>query len=154
MADSTSNPFTLTSLGVGMDYLKDIAGMFDMGAKSHYEAKSDMMKANLMQSSLEENMRRAEGMQSQVLQSATSKMASSGLDYSSKSFTDYLSGMATEFQKQDVFTRNQAQSQIDMVRGAAIVQDPNAVVKDLAQLGPQAAGRAFKAAGWNVSGLG
>jgi hypothetical protein len=122
------DPLTFGTIAMGVgDISKMFAGLMDN--TGHNTAMLEYRKANLMQSALEENMRRAEGREAQVMSSTKSRMAGSGLEFDSGSFVDYLNGLATEFQKQNAFEKKQAEGEIALTRGAAYVQDSNPVTK-------------------------
>lgn len=104
--------------------IKTLADLFDnTGAK---EAELTRQAANLKLSALEETMRRAEGQQTQVLSSTKARMAATGFSSDSKSFTNYLTGMAQEFQKQNDYARQSGMASIDLMRDAADVQGSSA----------------------------
>jgi hypothetical protein len=113
-------------MGVGGG-LKAFAGLFDDTAQKR--AVLMRQEANLEQSSLEENMRRLEGQQTQVLSSTKARMAGTGFASDSGSFETYLSGMAAEFQKQDTFAQKQGQQSIDLQRQAADIVADNGLSK-------------------------
>lgn len=116
----------LVAMGIGGG-LKAFAGLFDDTASK----KADLMRkqAGLEQGALEETMRRREGAQTQVLSSTKARMAGSGFSNDSKSFTDYLTGMASEFEKQNSFARTQGMQAIDLERQAADITGDNGVSK-------------------------
>lgn len=137
------DPITFGTIAMGVG---DVAKMFSglMDNSGHTNAMLTYRKANLMQSALEENMRRAEGRETQVMSSTKSRMAGSGLDFNSGSFMDYLNGMATEFQKQNAFERKQGTEQIDATRAAAYMMDSNVATRGKSLI-QQAGGDAKKA---------
>lgn len=110
----------LVSMGVG-GAVKMFGDIF--GGNS----QADLMRkeAGLKLSALEENMRRTEGHQTQVLSSTKARMAGSGFSGDSGSFTNYISTMATEFENQNKTTVEQGLKSIDLIREGA----------DAAQLG-------------------
>lgn len=78
------------------------------------------------QSAFEETMRRAEGSQSQVLASTKARAAASGFALTG-SFSDYLSGMATQFQFQNSADAANNRQSVDLIlQGAGIAGDPTA----------------------------
>jgi hypothetical protein len=104
----------LVSMGVGgaVKMFGDIFGGF---------GKADLMRkeAQLKLSSLEENMRRTEGQQTQVLSSTKARMAGTGFATDSASFTDYIQTMSTEFDAQNKFAREQGLKSVDLIRQGA-----------------------------------
>lgn len=113
---------SLITMGVG-SAVKVGSDLFDdSGAR---EAKLLREQAMLKQSALEETMRRSEGAQTQVLSSTKARMAATGFDSGSESFTNYLSGMADQFQMQNKFQAQQGMKSIDLMeQGANILADP------------------------------
>lgn len=107
--------------------VKALAGLFDKSAGQ--KAQLMRQEADLKQSSLEESLRRAEGAQTQVLSSTKSRMAGSGFSTDSGSFQSYLTGMASEFQKQDAFARESGMKAIDLTRKAADITDSDGLSK-------------------------
>jgi hypothetical protein len=107
----------LIAVGVGGGLIKAFGGLFDDTA----EKKANLMRkeADLSKSALEENMRRTEGQQTQVLSSTKARLAATGFDSDSNSFTQLLSGMSSEFDKQNAFARKQGEASIDLQRQAA-----------------------------------
>lgn len=76
-------------------------------------------QAALEKTTLEENMRRLEGSQTQVLSSTKARMAASGFDSGSASFSNYLSGMGEQFQAQDKFMMERGEQSLDLQEEAA-----------------------------------
>lgn len=89
--------------------------------------QGDMLReqASMKVSALEESTRRAEGAQTQVLSSTKARDAGTGFDSSSASFTNYLQGMANQFQAQDSFATAQGMKSADMIEQAAQLSDHN-----------------------------
>lgn len=118
------DPVTMSLIAMGVGGAVKLAGSLldDTASK---EAAMLNKEADIKQSALEETMRRAEGEQTQVLSSTKARMAGSGFASDSASFTNYLSGMAAEFQKQNEFAQQQGMQSIELMReGAAITGDP------------------------------
>lgn len=114
----------LIAMGVGGG-VKALGDLFDDTASR--QAALTRKAADLKQSALEETMRRTEGSQTQVLSSTKARMAASGFSVNSKSFDDYLTGMAGEFQKQNAFQKQSGMASIELMReGADIMDDPTA----------------------------
>jgi hypothetical protein len=92
---------------------KVLGGLFDNTA--------DLMRqqAQVKLSTLEENMRRTEGQQTQVLSSTKARMAGTGFSDDSKSFTGYIQTMATEFEAQNKATHDIGLKSVDLMRQAA-----------------------------------
>lgn len=112
----------LIAMGIG-GAVKIAASLFDDTADR--QAALINKEADLKQSALEETMRRAEGQQTQVLSSTKARMAGSGFASDSLSFKDYLTGMATEFQRQNDFQRESGEKSIELMRqGASMIADP------------------------------
>lgn len=112
------DPVTAGLIAMGVSGgVKALAGLLDNSA----EKKAQLMRqeADLKQSALEESLRRAEGAQTQVLSSTKTRMAATGLSGDSGTFQSYLTGMASEFQKQDAFARESGMKSIDLTRKAA-----------------------------------
>lgn len=109
----------LIAMGIG-GAIKIGSDLFDDTA----QRKAALMhkEADLKKSALEETMRRAEGSQTQVLSSTKARMAGTGFDSDSESFTSYLTGMASEFQKQNTFQRKQGMASIDLMHEAADIE--------------------------------
>lgn len=76
-------------------------------------------QANMKLSALEETTRRAQGQQTQILSSTKARMAGSGFSSDSSSFSNYLTGMATEFQNQNDFAKRQGMAAVDLILGGA-----------------------------------
>jgi hypothetical protein len=118
------DPVTLSMIAMGVGGAIKIAGsLFDDTAGK--QAALMRKEADLKQSALEETMRRAEGEQTQVLSSTKARMAGTGFASDSNSFTDYLSGMASQFTAQNAYAQKAGMESIDLIReGADIVDDP------------------------------
>lgn len=88
------DPVTLSMISMGVGGGVKVFGDIFGGA-----ARADTMRqeAQLKLSTLEENMRRTEGQQTQVLSSTKARMAGTGFSSDSPSFTNYIQTMATEF---------------------------------------------------------
>lgn len=143
------DPITLSMISMGIGgAIKVGADLFnDTGAK---QANLMREQATLKASALEETMRRAEGQQTQVLSSTKARMAGSGFDSGSRSFTDYLSGMAQQFTAQNEFTQQTGMKSIDLMRKAAdIVGDP---LKQLLAAGTDLMGSGMGIVGMTKSG--
>jgi hypothetical protein len=110
----------LISMGVG-GAIKVGADLFDNTAGK----QADLMhqQAALKLSGLEENMRRTEGQQTQVLSSTKARMAGSGFATDSGSFTNYISTMATQFDLQNKATKEGGMKSIDLMNQAADIMD-------------------------------
>lgn len=119
------DPITFGTIAMGVGD-KMFGSLVDTGRREE-ESKALMRRANLMQSSLEENMRRAQGAQTQIMSSTKARMAGSGLEFDSGTFMDYLNGLATEFQKTNAFERKAAEEQISETRQAGAVANPNPI---------------------------
>jgi hypothetical protein len=104
----------LISMGVG-GAVKTVGGLFGGGNQADTMRK----EASLKLSTLEENMRRTEGQQTQVLSSTKARMAGTGFSTESGSFTDYIQTMATEFDKQNEFTYEAGRKTYDLMREGA-----------------------------------
>lgn len=114
----------VAAVGVGIKVVAD--QLDDTGAK---QAGLLRAQAGQKMSAFEETMRRTEGNQSQILASTKARTAASGFELTG-SFSDYLSGMATQFQFQNsADAANNAQSVDLILRGAGIAGDPS--VKNL-----------------------
>jgi hypothetical protein len=112
----------LISMGVG-GALKIGADLFDNTADK--QAALMRQEAQLKLSGLEENMRRAEGSQTQVLSSTKARMAGTGFGSDSSSFSGYISTMASEFERQNKFTEESGKKSVDLMNQAAdIIDDP------------------------------
>lgn len=114
------DPVTMALIGVGVGAAgKLLTGLFDHTASD----QSNLMhqKADLDQSALDENMRRTEGQQTQVLSSTKARMAATGFDTGSGSFSNYLSGMSQEFNKQNAYALTSGTKSIDLENQAADV---------------------------------
>jgi hypothetical protein len=105
---------SLVSMGVG-GAIKAFGDIF--GGNS----QADLMRkqADLKLSGLEESMRRTEGQQTQVLSSTKARMAGSGFDLDSGSFTNYIHTMATEFEAQNKATKEMGMQSVDLIREGA-----------------------------------
>jgi hypothetical protein len=126
----------LISMGVG-GAVKTLGGIFGGIGQSDAMRK----EAGLKLSTLEENMRRTEGQQTQVLSSTKARMAGTGLSSDSGSFTDYIHTMATEFDLQNKSTWESGLKSVDlMLQGADLMGSP-------LRLGLGAAGDIFGTAG-------
>lgn len=111
----------LISMGVGGG-IKALGGLFDDSAQKR--AAVMRSEAEQMKSSLEENMRRMEGSQTQVLSSTKVRMASTGFDSGSSSFESYLNGMAEQFGAQDANTEKRgADAYQAQIQAADLVGD-------------------------------
>lgn len=136
------DPVTLSLIGmsVGGGALKMIGDIF--GGNS--QAELMRQEAQVKLSSLDENMRRTEGQQTQVLSSTKARMAGTGFSSDSASFTNYIKTMSTEFDAQNKATKDQGERSADLIRQGA----------DAAQLGGYlgAAGDLFNA-GAKIGGL-
>jgi hypothetical protein len=137
------DPITLglVSMGVG-GATKFISDIFDPTAGR----QADLLRkqADLKLGALNESMSRAFGQQTQLLSSTKARMAGTGFDESSGSFTGYIKTMASTFEQQNAYTRASGLASIDLMRQAADqLDDPTAKilrgVTDLAGLGFQAA---------------
>lgn len=106
----------LISMGVG-GAVKVASDLFDDTASR--QANLMRKEADLKLSTLEENMRRTEGAQTQVLSSTKARAAATGFASDSASFDRYLTGMAAEFQRQNDFTKTQGMAQVDLMRESA-----------------------------------
>lgn len=106
----------LISMGVG-GAVKTLGGLFDNTASR----QADLMhqQAQLKLATLEENMRRTEGQQTQVLSSTKARMAGTGFAGNSASFTNYLTTMATEFSAQNKAAMQQGLKSVDLMNQAA-----------------------------------
>lgn len=117
------DPYTVALFAVAAAGLvKGIIGALDDTA----ERKAALMRqeAGIEQSNLNENMRRMEGQQTQVLSSTQARMAATGFSSTSGSFKGYLSGMADQFKMQDQFQATQGQDVIKLQeQGADIMND-------------------------------
>jgi hypothetical protein len=76
-------------------------------------------QAALKLGAFEESMRRAQGMQTQVLSSTKARMAGSGFSTGSGSYSDYIHGMASEFDKQNKMNTEFAAKDLFMSEQAA-----------------------------------
>jgi hypothetical protein len=114
--EDSLDPVTLglISMGVG-GAVKTLGGLF-----GGIGSQADLMRkeASLKLSTLEENMRRTEGQQTQVLSSTKARMAGTGFSTDSGSFTDYIHTMATEFDLQNKFTWEAGRKSVDLMRRA------------------------------------
>jgi hypothetical protein len=104
-------------------------------------------------------MRRAEGMQTQLLSSTKARMAATGFSTESGSFEGYLTGMAEEFTRQNDFAKKQALQNIELERAAADLKaggGPKDTVNALLRVGNAAAATGDVSKGSNQpdSGLG
>jgi hypothetical protein len=130
-------------LGTGMN---SFAGLFD---DSHAE-KAGLMRdqAKMTQSAFEETMRRAEGQQTQVLSSTEARMGATGFSTDSGSFQQYLTGMASEFHKQNDFSTKQNAADQAMRYHAADIEESqgNFLHKMTSFVGSLAGGAAMAAA--------
>lgn len=106
----------LIAMGVGGG-LKSIAGLFDNSAAQR--ATLMRQQASMELSSLEENMRRVEGQQTQVLSSTKARMAATGFSSASTSFDNYLSGMSDQFKFQNQYAQTKGVANYDMQMHAA-----------------------------------
>src|SRR5713226_8963644 len=105
-------------VGGGIKVFSDIFGGISQASLMRKEAQ-------LKLSTLEENMRRTEGAQTQVLSSTKARMAGTGFSSDSPSFTDYIKTMSTEFEAQNRAAREMGLQSVDLIRQGA----------DAAQLG-------------------
>lgn len=112
----------LISMGVG-GAIKVGADLFDnTGAK---QAGLMREQANLKLSALEENMRRTEGQQTQVLSSTKARMAGTGFASDSPTFSSYITTMATQFDLQNKFAEDSGLKSVDLMRqGADMLDNP------------------------------
>lgn len=112
----------LISMGIG-GAVKVGADLFDNTAGK----QADLMRqqADMKLSGLEENMRRAEGQQTQVLSSTKARMAESGFASDSNSFHNYIDTMATQFDIQNANTKAGGVQAVDLIRqGADMLDNP------------------------------
>lgn len=110
----------LISMGVG-GAVKTLGGIFSGLGQSDAMRK----EAQLKLSTLEENMRRTEGQQTQVLSSTKARMAGTGFSSDSGSFTDYIHTMATEFDLQNKSTWEAGIKSVDLtLQGAQLARNP------------------------------
>lgn len=116
------DPITLglISMGVGAA-IKVGSDLFDSTGSN--EASAMHTQADMKLSALEENMRRTEGQQTQVLSSTKARMAGSGFDANSPSFTGYITSMATQFEKQNAYTVKSGMQSINQLNQAADLVD-------------------------------
>lgn len=111
----------VAAVGVGIKVVAD--QLDDTGAK---QAALLHSQAAQKQSVFEETMRRQEGSQSQILASTKARTAASGFALTG-SFSDYLSGMATQFQFQNSADAANNRQSVDLIlQGASIAGDPSA----------------------------
>jgi hypothetical protein len=118
----------LVSMGVG-GALKAFGGLFgpDEGALIRKQAQ-------LKLDTLEENMRRTEGQQTQVLSSTKARMAGTGFASDSGSFTDYIQTMSTEFDRQNRATKELGLQSVDLMRQGADMADTNRLLNTVGGL--------------------
>lgn len=109
------DPVTLGLISMG------VGGAIKVGANLFSDSGADAMReqAKLKLSALEENMRRTEGQQTQLLSSTKARMAGTGFDASSPSFTNYITTMADEFTKQNEFTLKNGLAAVDLMQQSA-----------------------------------
>jgi hypothetical protein len=109
------DPITLglIAAGAGGTATKVLGGLFDNSA--------DLMRqqAQVKLSTLEENMRRTEGAQTQVLSSTKARMAGTGFEDDSASFKGYIQTMATQFDTQNKATHDIGLKSVDLMRQGA-----------------------------------
>lgn len=116
----------LISMGVG-GAIKTLGGLFDNTASR--EADIMRQQAQLKLSTLEENMRRTEGQQTQVLSSTKARMAGTGFAGDSASFSNYITTMATQFSAQNKATMQQGRASVDLMNQAADITDSTGLQK-------------------------
>lgn len=138
------DPVTLGLITMGVGGAIKLGGdLFDDTASR--QANLMRQEAQVKNSALEENMRRAEGAQTQVLSSTKARMAGTGFDSSSASFSNYLEGMGAQFAAQNKFTADAGQKSIQLMEQSAdLIGDPLkkvfAVAGDVAGTGANIAG--------------
>lgn len=105
-------------------------------AGSYVFDQTEQRKAAIMrdgmqrtQQGLEENMRRLEGQQTQVLSSTRARMAGTGFASSSGSFENYMTEMSTQFGLQNTFKQAQGQANIEDMQKAADLTGDNGFSK-------------------------
>lgn len=118
------DPVTMGLIAMGVGGAVKLAGdLFD--DTSSKQANLMREQARLKMGALEETMRRREGEQTQVLSSTKARMAATGFSSDSLSFTNYLTGMADEFKKQDEYASKSGLASIALMDKAAdILDDP------------------------------
>jgi hypothetical protein len=135
------DPVTLSMIAQGVGGAFKVFGDIFGG-----NSQADLMRqeAQLKLNTLEENMRRTEGHQTQVLSSTKARMAGTGFSTESGTFTDYIKTMSTEFEAQNKATKETGLKSVDLIRQGA----------DAAELGGylKAAGDLF-GTGANIAGL-
>lgn len=124
------DPITVSLIAAGIGGgIKAFAGLFDDTPEKVAGLKKQ--EADMKLAAFEENQRRAEGRQGQVLSSTEAKFAATGFRSDSDSFKSYLTGMASEFQKQNEFSKQQALKAHDLSYQAAELGVPSTMDKAL-----------------------
>jgi hypothetical protein len=118
------DPITLGLISMGVGGAIKVAGdLFDNTGSRQADLMHQQAAAKL--SALEETMRRTEGQQTQVLSSTKARMAATGFDAGSGTFTNYLGAMADQFAQQNAYTRKAGLDSIASMNTAAdIMGDP------------------------------
>jgi hypothetical protein len=134
----------MVSMGVG-GALKVFGGLFNDTASR--QAGLMRQEAQLKLSSLEENMRRTEGQQTQVLSSTKARMAGTGFAGDSPTFSNYITSMATQFETQNTFATRQGRQSVDLMNSAADLQEGSGMLGKLFGAASDALGTAGSIAG-------
>ena len=121
------DPTLLLSLGGGL--ASSLSGLLDHSGDK--KAELTRAQAGIEQSTTAENLRRAEGRQSQAISSEAALQGGTGFSASSGSFTNMLHSMAEQFQAQNAFTRQQSLQKIDLLNKTAAAEATNPVQKGL-----------------------
>lgn len=112
------DPVTLSLISAGVGGAVKVASdLFDPSGGQ--QANLMRQEAALKMSALEESMRRAEGAQTQVLSSTKARMAATGLDSGSATFSGFLKSMSDRFTEQNAFTQAQGTKAISMMDASA-----------------------------------
>lgn len=106
----------MVSMGIG-GAIKVFGGLFNDTASR--QAGLMHKEASLKLSTLEENMRRTEGQQTQVLSSTKARMAGTGFASDSATFSNYITTMATQFGAQNNAAEKQGKTSVDLMNQAA-----------------------------------